>query len=302
MIDLHVHTTMSDGTLSPGEVVRHARERGLRAIAVTDHDTIAGIAPARAQGAKSDVEVIPGVEISSQWSHGILHILGYFIRPDDPDLLTCLNWLSNGRRERIPLILAKLHDNGVHITEQEIAEEAIGGVPGRPHVANVMVRKGYVSTLQDAFDRYLKKGAPAYVVKTKLEPEKAIQAIARAGGLPVLAHPYSLREEDSKKLSDIVIKLMTYGLRGIEAYYSKHTREQTDTYLAVASRLGLVVTGGSDFHGTNKPDVKMGVVPSAGPLPYRIVEDLKSAVDRHPTASHGAIADDLRASNGTTHS
>jgi predicted metal-dependent phosphoesterase TrpH len=285
MIDLHVHTTMSDGTLSPAEVVRHAQARGLRAIAVTDHDTTAGIAPAQIEGAQNGLEVIPGVEISSQWPEGILHILGYFIRQDDPNLLACLSWLSNGRRERIPLILDKLRANGVNITEQDVDEETVGGVPGRPHVANVMVRKGYVHTLQDAFDRYLKKGAPAYVVKTKLDPEKAIQAIAKAGGLPVLAHPYSLRQSDATKLADIVSQLMAYGLRGIEAYYSKHTREQTDTYLAVASKFGLVVTGGSDFHGANKPDVEMGVIPAAGDLPYRIVENLKSAAKHQPLSA-----------------
>lgn len=190
MIDLHVHTTMSDGTLSPAEVVRYACGKGLKAIAVTDHDTVAGIGPAQSEGATSGLEVIAGVEISAEWATGIMHILGYFIRPDDSDLLARLAWLSKGRRERIPLILDKLRELGVHVTEQEVDKEAVGGVPGRPHVANIMVRKGYVSTLQDAFDRFLRKGAPAYVVKTKLKPEKAIHAITKAGGVPVLAHPY----------------------------------------------------------------------------------------------------------------
>jgi 3',5'-nucleoside bisphosphate phosphatase len=293
MIDLHVHTTMSDGTLSPEEVVGYALKRGLRAIAVTDHDTIAGIVPAQAAAANSNLEVIPGVEISTQWPSGIMHILGYFVRPEDPDLLACLAWLSRGRRERIPLILAKLRDNGVHITEQDVAEEAVGGVPGRPHVANVMLRKGHVNTRQDAFDRYLKKGAPAYVVKIKLEPEKAIQAIAKAGGVPVLAHPYSLRQDDPGRLSEIVNQLLTWGLRGIEAYYSQHTREQTETYLTLASSFGLTVTGGSDFHGANKPGVEMGVVPAAGCLPYRMVQDLKAAAEHQPLAARAGVVHDI---------
>ena len=298
MIDLHVHTTMSDGTLSPAEVVRYARERRFRAIAVTDHDTVAGIGPAQIEAATCDLEIIPGVEISTQWPNGIMHILGYFVRPETPDLLACLAWLSNGRRERIPLILEKLRENGVHVTEQEVVAEARGGVLGRPHVANVMLRKGYVSSLQDAFDRYLKKGTPAYVVKTKLEPEKAIHAIAKAGGLPVLAHPYSLREEDRESLINVVTMLMGFGLRGIEAYYSKHTREQTETYLDIASRLGLTVTGGSDFHGANKPDVEMGVIPAVGFLSYEIVEKLKSALDRQPSAVNPGPEHDLVPPNG----
>jgi 3',5'-nucleoside bisphosphate phosphatase len=282
MIDLHVHTTMSDGTLSPAEVVWYARDRGLRAIAVTDHDTVAGIGPAQEEGATLGVEVVAGVEISAHWATGIMHILGYFVCPDDPDLLACLAWLSQGRRERIPLILAKLRDLDVHATVAEVEAEAVGGVPGRPHVANIMRRKGYVSTLQEAFDRYLRKGAPAYVVKTKLEPEKAIDAITKAGGLPVLAHPYSLREDRDGRLEKTVRLLMNYGLRGIEAYYSKHTLEQTRAYLDLAARLGLTVTGGSDFHGSNKPEVEIGVVPAIGTLPYTIVQNLKNASRNEP--------------------
>ncbi len=296
MIDLHVHTTMSDGTLSPAEVVRYARKRCLKAIAVTDHDTIAGIGPAQHEGTTTELEVIPGVEISADWAPGIMHILGYFIRPDDPGLLRRLAWLSKGRRERIPLILEKLNALGVHITEQEVDTEAVNGVPGRPHVANIMVRKGYVSTLQDAFDRYLKKGAPAYVVKTKLKPEKAILAISQAGGLAVLAHPYSLREDSSGRLEATVRGLKEYGLRGIEAYYSKHTLAQTRTYLDIASRLALIVTGGSDFHGSNKPEVEMGLIPAVGSLAYEILRNLKDAANHRPRGlSHG-----LTPQNGTS--
>jgi 3',5'-nucleoside bisphosphate phosphatase len=300
MIDLHVHTTMSDGTLSPAEVVRYARAKGLKAIAVTDHDTVAGIGPAQSEASLNGLEVIGGVEISAEWATGIMHILGYFIRPDDSDLLARLSWLSKGRRERIPLILAKLHDLGVHVIEQEVDKEAVGGVPGRPHVANIMVRKGYVSTLQDAFDRFLRKGAPAYVVKTKLKPESAVHAITRAGGVAVLAHPYSLGEDTSGSLEATVRGLMTYGLRGIEAYYSKHSLAQTTAYLDIASRLGLTVTGGSDFHGSNKPDVEMGVVPAVGRLAYEIVQNLKVASSHQAPPPKQSLTPDFTPENGTS--
>ncbi len=299
MIDLHVHTTMSDGTLSPVEAVRYAREKGLKAIAITDHDTITGIGPAQNEGATNGLEVIAGVEISADWATGIMHILGYFVRPDDPALLARLEWLSNGRRERIPRILEKLCVLGVHVTAQEVDAESVGGVPGRPHVANILVRKGYVNTLQAAFDRYLRKGAPAYVVKTKLKPEQAIRAITEAGGLPVLAHPYSLREDGSGRLETTVKGLMKYGLRGIEAYYSKHTLAQTRAYLDIASRLGLAVTGGSDFHGANKPEVEMGLVPAVGRLGYEVVQNLKTALKHQAPTMNPGLTHELVPENGT---
>ncbi|MBI5571930.1 MAG: PHP domain-containing protein [Desulfomonile tiedjei] len=280
MIDLHVHTVISDGTFSPQHVVRLASKRGLKAIAVTDHDTVAGVAPAQDEGRHLGLEVVPGVELSAHSERGILHILGYFVRIDEPDLLESLDFLSRGRRERIPKILSKLERNDVFVSNDEVESEAVGGVPGRPHLAAIMLRKGYVSARQEAFDRFLKKGAPAYVEKVKLAPQDAIEVLRKAGGVPVLAHPYSLGEEDPHRLEEIVRALMEYGLMGLEAYYSRHTLKQTGTYLDLARRLDLVITGGSDFHGANKPGVELGVIPHGGPLPYRILECLKEAVTR----------------------
>lgn len=275
MIDLHVHTYMSDGTLSPKEVVARAADLGLKAIAVTDHDTIGGIVEACEEGAVRGLEVVPGVEISTDWPKGILHVLGYFMRPDDEALLKALSYLTAGRKERIPRIIAKLKDNNVQVSLKEVDSEAVGGVPGRPHVASVMVRNGTVKTVQEAFDLFLKKGAPAYVEKTKLSAAEAIRLISGAGGIPVLAHPYSLDEADPQGLAGVVQSLVDNGLQGVEAYYPRHSPEQTQVFLDLASRFDLAVTGGTDFHGANRPEVELGEFPGQSRLPYSLLEALK---------------------------
>jgi predicted metal-dependent phosphoesterase TrpH len=278
MIDLHVHTNMSDGTFSPEEVVGLALQKGLQAIAITDHDTVAGVRRAQAEGLKLGVDVIAGVEISTQWPQGILHILGYFIDPEQSALLDVLDTLRADRKNRVDEIVARLNDHSLAITAQEVNDEAVGGVPGRPHVASLLVRKGHVNTVQDAFDRFLGRGAPAYVPKKKLPPEQALQVIVRAGGLAVLAHPYSLYEPNVDRLEDMVRELMRQGLQGIEAHCPKHTPEQTAQFLALAEKLGLAVSGGTDFHGKVKPDIELGRLPSDKTLPCSILENLR---DRH---------------------
>lgn len=275
MIDLHVHTNMSDGTLSPEEVVQLAAQRGLRAIAITDHDTVAGVRRAQKKGAEIGIEVVSGVEISTEWPRGILHMLGYFVNAEDTALLTALDSLKKDRQERIVKIVSRLNDRSVPVTVDEVDEEAVGGVPGRPHVANLILRKGHVASLQEAFDRYLGKGSPAYVEKKKLTPVEALQLIINAGGVPVLAHPYSLEQPDAKELEEILLRLMINGLKGIEVYYPKHTPEQTEVFVHLAEKLNLAVTGGTDFHGANKPDVEMGTFPDGKTLPCSILDELK---------------------------
>jgi 3',5'-nucleoside bisphosphate phosphatase len=276
MIDLHVHTHMSDGTLSPGEVVRRAANRGLTAIAITDHDTVAGIRPAMETGTSVGIEVVPGVEISSAWPGGILHMLGFYVNPHDPILVRSLDYLKQGRQERIPKILAKLNERNVLISLDEVDREAVGGVPGRPHVAAVMVQKGHVRKFQDAFDRYLKRGAPAFVEKLKLLPAEAIRVIKAAGGIPVLAHPHSLDQDDPQHVEDVITNLVNQGLEGIEAYYPRHTPRQTALFLNIAAKYDLVVTGGTDFHGANRPEIELGVFPGQGPLPLSLLDKLKA--------------------------
>jgi predicted metal-dependent phosphoesterase TrpH len=262
-----------------------ASAKGLRAIAVTDHDTVAGVVPAQGEGTVTGVEVLSGVEISALREDGILHILGYLVNPHHRGLLDALDYLQRGRRERVLKIVSKLNHQKVYVTVDEVNREAQGGVPGRPHVANVLVQKGNVTSLQEAFDRYLRKGAPAYVEKIKLHPGEAIRVIIEAGGVPVLAHPYSLRQDEMHLLDDTVRRLVDLGLQGIEAYYPRHTPGQTRAYIEVAAKYKLLITGGTDFHGTNKPKIELGTIPGFGPLPYEMVEQLKS---RTPYRSHGS--------------
>lgn len=274
MIDLHVHTNLSDGTCSPEEVVRFASQHGLRAIAITDHDTMAGVSRAYEQGKIDGVEVVPGIELSTKWDKGILHILGYWVRPNHPDLMKSLDFLQRGRRDRVPKILDRLDAQNIHLSLVEVDLEAQGGIPGRPHVGRVMVRKGYVRDIQEAFDKYLGKGRSAYVQKQVMVPEEAVRLLARTAGICVIAHPYSL-EETPDGLRTILKWLKRYGLRGIEAYCPKHSLEETNLFLDLAGSLDLAVTGGTDFHGYNKPDIQIGVFPGIGPLPYSLLADLK---------------------------
>jgi 3',5'-nucleoside bisphosphate phosphatase len=275
MIDLHVHTNCSDGTYAPAEVVALAAARRLTAIAVTDHDTVSGVKNAAAAGKIHKVEIVPGIEISADTDRGAMHILGYFVDPGDPVLLGALEELQKNRRERVTRILKKLLDEDIVVSEREVLREAQGGVPGRPHVARAMFYGGYVRNLQDAFDKFLRKGAPAYVEKTKLSPDKAIELIIQAGGVAVLAHPYTLEETGKEAYFDRILQLKNLGLQGIETHYPNHSSILSQTFAEIASELDLVITGGTDFHGDNKPAIKLGLV-NGRSLPYSILESLKA--------------------------
>ncbi|MEW6347577.1 MAG: PHP domain-containing protein [Thermodesulfobacteriota bacterium] len=275
MIDLHVHTDSSDGTLSPGQVVRLAARLKLCAVAITDHDTIDGIKLAQEAASAAGIEVVPGVELSVRWNPGSLHILGYLIDTENSRLLDALGRLKSGREERTGKMLAKLADIGIRVTRDEVAAVAQGGVHGRPHLAQVLVNKGIVRAPQEAFDRYLRRGGPAYAEKVKLEPAHAVETILGAGGIAVIAHPYSLETDDPDRLEQIVGTLAGYGVQGIEVFYPKHSRRQTATFLSLAERFGLVATGGTDFHGALTPAVELGVIRHGGPLPYSIIDALR---------------------------
>ncbi|MFH0822601.1 MAG: PHP domain-containing protein [Pseudomonadota bacterium] len=276
MIDLHVHTNQSDGTLSPAEVVGLAARTGLKAIAVTDHDTVSGVAEALREGEKLGVEVVPGVELSVQAPWGILHILGYFVDTSHPTLLDRLDYLKKARVERAAGIIEKLQSLNIRITLQEVCDEAGAGIPGRPHIARVMQRRKYVPELQIAFERYLGKGNPAYVPKRKLDPHEALRLIRSAGGLSVAAHPYSLLERGLEGLDRLLKELKPKGLHGLEVYYPKHTSKQTRAFRELAVKHDLVVTGGTDFHGAYKPEIELGVVNGRPPLPYSLLEEIKT--------------------------
>ena len=275
-IDLHTHTTASDGSLPPSQVVCYAKEKGLKAIAITDHDTTEGNKEAIKQGIREGIEVVPGVEISVDYSPGTMHMLGYFLTTEDTSLQKKLNLLQDSRADRNPKIIAKLNQLGLALTYDDVIKESGGGQTGRPHMAKVLMKKGYTKSIQEAFDKYLGKGAPAYIDKFRLSSEDAITMITNAGGIPVLAHPFTLYCRSSDELEALVIKLVNQGLKGIEVYYSEHDEQQTSHYCLLAKRHNLVITGGSDFHGKNMQGIDLGTGRGNLKIPYRILEELRT--------------------------
>lgn len=278
-IDLHIHSTASDGTLSPIEILRLARQLNLSAIAITDHDTMAGVKDALAHGIPPSLKFLAGVEISvlppPSFSYlGSFHVLGYSIDPDNTLLNHTLGELQQARKNRNPRILKILNELGFNITLAQVQKEAGESQLGRPHIAQLMITKGYVKSINEAFDRYLSQGKPAYVDKYRLDCAKAIEMILGAGGVPVLAHPFLVQTQNDKILEDLVVTLMEMGLKGLEVYYPEHPPEKTAHYTEIAKRHGLLVTGGSDFHGSLKPEIKMGTGKGNLSIPYAIYEKL----------------------------
>jgi predicted metal-dependent phosphoesterase TrpH len=274
LIDLHTHSTASDGSLRPAELVEYAVKKGAAAIALTDHDTIEGLPEALQAAGERGLELVPGLEISADHPGGTMHILGYFINPDDALLQQELSRLQEARRERNPKIIAKLQQLGIPVTYDQVRALAEGQV-GRPHIARAMLQLGAVKTLDEAFRNFLTKGAPAYVEKFRYPPEKAVALIIRAGGVPVLAHPFTLKFASPDELRRIVSALKDQGLGGMECLYSEHTAEQTRRYSALAADLGLAVSGGTDFHGKNKEGVDLLTGYGSLRIPYRLLEELK---------------------------
>lgn len=257
LIDLHAHTTSSDGSLSPAELVDLAHQTGLAAVAVTDHDNIDGLASAVARGREIGLEVVAGVEISAEFSPGSMHMLGYFVEPDKGELGPRLKRLQEARANRNPRIAEKLTQLGYPLTMAEVEAVAGSKQVGRPNFAQVMVEKGYVKNTQEAFDRFLAKGGAAYEDKFRFSPAESIAMIGSAGGLAVLAHPFSLKL-DEPALAELIASLAAMGLSGVEAFYPEHDEDQTRLYQRLARAHGLAVTGGSDFHGASKPDIQLG--------------------------------------------
>lgn len=248
MIDLHTHSTASDGTLNPAELVRYAKERGVEVLSLTDHDTLSGLDEALEEALRIGLDFIPGVEISAEFEPGTLHVLGYFVDPSDSFLEGRLLWMRDGRDNRNIVILRKLAELGYPLEMEEVQQFAGGESTGRPHIADAMVKRGYVASRDEAFDRFLAKGGPAYADKERMTPEEAIALISRSGGLPFLAHPQWLLVDDAT-LENLVIGLQEKGLAGLETYYYSHSKAQTAFYESLAERRGLLVAGGTDYHG-----------------------------------------------------
>lgn len=249
-VDLHIHSTASDGKFSPAEIVGRAAALGLTIIALTDHDSVDGIAPAL-EAAKSSprLRVIPGIEISTDMPDGEIHVLGYFIDYTSDELRSTLERFRSSRQRRAQGMTAKLRDLGINIDWQRVQEIAGDGSIGRPHIAQAMLEKGYIKSIRDAFNGYIEHGGPAYVEREKMTPAEAVALILRSNGLPVLAHPFTASDPEA-----MIIELKAAGLIGIEAYYNGYTADEINRLVGMADSHSLIATGGSDYHGLDDSD------------------------------------------------
>ena len=278
-IDLHIHSTASDGSLTPADIIDHAQKLNLAAIAITDHDSIDGSKEALQVGIPPSLHFLTGVEISTAHppffpGSGSFHILGYDIHLDNRELNQALSKLQDARKNRNPEILKRLKKLGFQISLEEVNQEVGDGQLGRPHIAYAMLKKGFVTSIDEAFDKYLGTKRPAYVDKDRIECKQAIKIIRAAGGIPVLAHPALLNIENNQKLDALLKNLMKIGLAGIEVYYPEHSPQQIRQYTELARKYDLLMTGGTDFHGTIMPEIKMGSGTGDLFVPYNLYKDL----------------------------
>ena len=266
--DLHLHTRFSDGTFSPEELVLHAQNHGLACIALTDHDTVEGCAPTAAACAAVKMEFIPGTELTAEQDDVEVHVLGYFLDTNNAQLLNRIAKFQSVRQSRIHEMVTALNRLGVPLKVESVFALANCKSPGRPHVARALVKEKLIGTLDEAFERYLKKGRPAWVPTTKMSALESVELIHQAGGLAVMAHPGLNRTDD------IIPALVDAGLDGIECFHTKHSTAMSERYLEIADKYHLLVTGGSDCHGYSKVRPLIGTVK----LPYDHVEKLKARV------------------------
>lgn len=265
--DLHVHTSKSDGTFTPEQLVKEGLARGFSAIAIVDHDTVEAIPQAQAAARGSDLEIIPGIELTAQYENQEIHILGYFIDCKDKTLLDKLKLVQHNRIERIYKIVDNLGELGVKLNPQSVFDISGKGTAGRMHIARALVKEGWVATTAEAFRKYIGDKSPAYVLGFNLSPLEAINLIKGAGGVAVLAHPYIMHNDE------LIEEFTGYGLEGIEVYYPEHSQSMVNFYLDLAKKLNLLVTGGSDFHGSVKPEIKLGAIK----IPIELVEKLRQS-------------------------
>lgn len=269
---------MSDGTLSPVEIVELAAKKGLRAIAITDHDTFAGVESAQIAGLRVGLEVLSGIELSVKHKNRNLHILGYLFDPESKHFIDALKKVQDGREERNGKIITKLKDLGLNVTLDEVTEISDCGQIGRPHIAQLLVKKNYVRSMDEAFDRYLGINGQAYISRYLFSPYEAIELIKNSGGLSVLAHPLSIYNS-CENFESTIEKLKAMGLDGIEAYYPTHSKKFRLELIALATEKNMIVTGGSDYHG----DIRPGTTLAGGKnvsVPYELIETMVAQVGR----------------------
>ncbi len=279
MIDLHSHSMFSDGSESPRRVVELAKAAGLDAIALTDHDTLEGLEEARDRAIELDIELVNGCEVSCDFEDRVLHVLCYFIDGGDGPLQDELARLRDDRENRNHRMIERLREIGLPITEDEVVAKAGGRGIGRPHMAAVLKDHGVVRDINDAFDRFLGKGRPGYVKKTRVTIETIIDEASRSGGLCSVAHPYSL-DLTAHELERQVDRWATAGLVGLECYYGRYSPELRVNLVQMARRHGLVPTGGSDYHGDYKPDLSIGTGTGDLAVPTEVLDELRERIAR----------------------
>lgn len=277
--DLHVHTTASDGTLTPCEVIDEAISAGLKGLAITDHDTVAGLTPAQQYVEQNDLPLvfIPGIELNTEAGDEEVHILGYFINPDNAALNQHLQDIRTARYNRTLQMVNRLQDAGMVISFDQVQTLAKGESMGRPHVARALIQNGYVSSIKEAFDKYIGRGRPGFVPRYKFVPAEAIELINNAGGIPVLAHPGLIKEREK------IIEVIRLGIKGLEVYYPEHSLEQQRDLIKLAEHYNLLITGGSDYHGPGSEESRASIGAST------ISFDLLKQIELHLT-SNGCTA------------
>ncbi len=272
LIDLHTHSTMSDGSMTPEELVNLAAVSGLSAIALTDHDSVEGVERAILEGKRAGVEVIPAVEMSAQFKTET-HILGYGIDIYDEGFLSAMEEVRKARYQRNVITAENLRKMGFDVTYEEALKFAPNGVLGRAHYAKLMVEKGYVKSVKDAFDEYLSSGKEGYCTLQRYSPEECIEIINNAGGKAFLAHLHLIKLPDNE-LEEYVIRLKRAGLSGIEGYYTEYDEDMQDKYMALAKKHSLLISGGTDFHGEMKPQISIGKGYGNMEIPYILLENI----------------------------
>lgn len=280
-IDLHMHSTHSDGTMTPRQLIIEAEMRGLKAVSITDHDTITQVPEALKHAEGRKVEVISGVEVSADFPEGTMHILGYFFDCGNKELNEMLDKYREGREERNPKIIKNLQKLGCQITYDEVESVAEGNAIGRPHIAKIMIRHGFVSSSYEAFAKYLKKGAPAYEERLRFSSAEIIDTLHKAGGLVFLAHPKQLHCRDTAHLREVVDRVVSEGIDGIEVYNSCHRTKDIKLYEKLAKEKGLLMSAGSDFHGKNREFADMSYVGAGIEVDYDMIEKMKERLKQN---------------------
>ena len=276
-VDLHTHSSASDGSDPPARLIRLAAEQGLSTIALTDHDNLDGITEARQAAHESGVGFIPGVELSLEWPKGGMHLVALWIEDRPGPLQDRLAGLRDSRNSRNTVIVQRLRTLGIDVTIEEVEAEAGEGTVGRPHIAAVMVSKGAVPDIQTAFNEYLAHGRPAYVDRVRLEPEEALQLVGASRGVSILAHPHTTGIDNRIEMADMLERLVAAGLTGIECHYGTYDAEGRSGMVALARRFGLIPSGGSDYHGTYKPDTELGTGRVGLSVPDSVLAELEAS-------------------------